>query len=691
MVRDRIKEGRVLVTKDSQPMKIVRITQGKAEFFGSYEESPNRVYLVAFKDGHLEKIGTQEKWVNGQVCLVENSERALWARELERPNDCAVSNNGRVAVVDWLKTRQKLGGKFYVFDRSGETLVEKQFNSNLCACAISEEGNYAAVSTAFPDNSIYFFDVEKSKLKWVYKNHSRDVVLKLSISNNKVEVWTGKSKASSRYDYSLNLKGELSVEDIEKVRKIKTISQGPIEDSLRTLIQLLSSSDKEQVRRGLKELYSVAFRFKKFEKLLVPYVIPYIMDKDEEISKLSEGIILKFGRRNPDAIKPAVETILKRIKVRPDRYRDRDLYVLGILGKIRPRWVANEIPIIINDLKQSKFWQVRRWAAIVVGMIGSADPNLVKDSIPILAKYLGDAKWWLSELKELAKKDMEVAASFLTAQMLGVKPEVEVRNAAIGALGDIGEKNPEAVKDIIPMITSCLKCPEAYTRKKAIIALGQIAKKGDNYVRSAIPVLEKMAKKDPNEKVRLEAKRLLESISPEQADRSVSNIPRLIANLSSDNLVVRYESIRELERMFYGQASLPEQYYQKALLLMEQSSHRLIGCIKKIEKELSVSEDETTRFLLLESLMRAKRTFLEFIVGDRINSSLIRCKFCGRVYKVNGIRNHLARSHPKQWKKIRPYDKDVLKYLEIKNQSGLPPEEWERRLVEKYQKDRITM
>lgn len=675
MTSGHIEKGQAVVTKRYPPSKFVEITQGSARFFGSYEESPNGVYLVAFAD------------FDGQVCLVKNPRTVLWSRKLERPNDGAVSNNGRVAINDWLKIKQKLGGKFYVLDQNGRILVMKEFNNNLGTCAISQEGNYAVVSTLFPDNTVYFFDNENGELKWSYKNHSREPVLGLSISDGKVKVWTGKSGATKKYNYSLTPEGRLSKEDVVRVRQVESISKSKIEDSVKTLIGFLRSPDKDNVRKGLKELRVLTHRFRKFERLLTPYISSHLSDEDEEISQLSEDIILKFGQRDPDAIEPAVQTILKRIKERPNRYRENDLRILGMLGRIKPQWVKNQIPVIVSDLRNSSSWNSRRFAAYALGDIGSVDPELVEKSVPILARYLGSSDRWLLKLREAEKEEISVEGMTISISLGGgPSPEVWVRDAAIVALGNIGERNPEIVKGTIPSIISCLKRSELYTRKKAVVALGQIAKTGRSYLEPAISTLERMAKEDPDRKVKLEAKRLLESISPQAAEHSISSIPQLIESLSSEDKLVRYKSLRELERMFYAHPSLPEQYYQKALLLMNEASSDLWLCIEKIEQELKMSQDETTRLLLLESLLVARRTFLEFIVGKYVSINSIQCKFCGKAYKASGIRNHLSRTHTEEWKSIRPYNDIIRQHLENKNQSGLSSDEWEHQLLERYRK-----
>jgi len=634
LVSDQIREGQAIITK-SDTSGCVEIKQGTTWFLGSYEESPNGAYLVASD--------------HEQVCLVKNLKTVLWSGSRAQIDHLlVVSNNGRFACR---RPRARIE-KLCIFDQNGRILVEEEFNYQLGALAISEEGNYVAVSTCAQDNSIYFFDVDKAKLMWSYKNHSFKEVFGLYISDTKIQVWIDdrrrmydKSLTTRKHDYSLNFEGRPSEEDTEKVKQIKTISEGAIEESIDTLIRFLRSPEKDQVLKGLEELWFWRYRFQNYVKLLTPHVSSHLLDDDERISQLSEDIIICFfGDKDPSAIEPAVPTILRKIEERPSTRREDDFRKLAILGRINPQWVKNQIPMIIDSLKNDKSWEVRRSAAWTLGWIGSADPELVKEFVSLLRAH---------------------------AQV-----EPLVRNTVIRVLGNIGEKSPQTVKDAIPTIISCLSSRSRETRKSAVAALDKIAKKDPIYVGSAIPILEKMAREDPYKEVMSEAKRLLESISPQAAERTLSDlttrIPRLIANLSSGNKRVRYESIRELERMFYGacpRVSLPEQYQHQALLLMNQSSSDLIRCIEKIEEELKVAQNKTTRVRILKTRMMAKRTFLEFIVGEYVSSDSIRCKFCGRAYKANGIRNHLARTHPEKWKNIRPYDDETLQYLEHENQN----------------------
>ena len=138
--------------------------------------------------------------------------------------------------------------------------------------------------------------------------------------------------------------------------------------------------------------------------------------------------------------------------------------------------------------------------------------------------------------------------------------------------------------------------------------------------------------------------------------------------------------------MFYVPLPSEDKDYYAALPVMHQSAPKLKECVENIKEELVVSTDEITRLLLLESLLRAKRTFLEFIAGEYVSAESLRCRLCGRVFKRRGISNHLVRAHPEIWERIRPYTDDIEKHLREKGETGLSSEEWESQLLERYER-----
>jgi len=141
------------------------ITFNGEEFFCQSAESPNREYTVAYQDGRE----TEEGLKHGRVFLFE--EDALkFTEEIVRPNECAVSNEGIVSVVDWLDWGKELSGKLHIFDNEGNLVLTREFDSNLSPTAITPDGKYVAVSTLNPDCSTYIFDTGKEELVVEHEN-----------------------------------------------------------------------------------------------------------------------------------------------------------------------------------------------------------------------------------------------------------------------------------------------------------------------------------------------------------------------------------------------------------------------------------------------------------------------------------------------------------------------------------------
>ena len=76
-----------------------------------------------------------------KVVTVHDGE-LLWQRDIERPNDGAVANDGNCVINDW---RFGVGehGTFYAFDRIGNVLVREDFSANLFKAGIEADGTLA--------------------------------------------------------------------------------------------------------------------------------------------------------------------------------------------------------------------------------------------------------------------------------------------------------------------------------------------------------------------------------------------------------------------------------------------------------------------------------------------------------------------------------------------------------------------
>ena len=134
--------------------------------------SPNGEYTAAYHDG---RSGRGESTSQpGRVFLFDDDD-LRFTTELDRPNACAVANNGTVAVVDWNDWGDTLSGTFHVFNESGHRFVKHEFDANIGPTAITPDGEYAATSTFNPDCSTHLFDVDTGETLLRHENQHGNV------------------------------------------------------------------------------------------------------------------------------------------------------------------------------------------------------------------------------------------------------------------------------------------------------------------------------------------------------------------------------------------------------------------------------------------------------------------------------------------------------------------------------------
>lgn len=140
------------------------IEYGGELYHAQRAQSPDGSYTAAYRDGVQ-----SDPPKPGRVFLVE-SEELSFTTAIDRPNACAVANNGRVAVVDWgLDWGQDLPGKLHTFAADGSRILDEEIEANAETVTITPDGAYAATGTLDPDRSIYIFDLEAGKLVLKHK------------------------------------------------------------------------------------------------------------------------------------------------------------------------------------------------------------------------------------------------------------------------------------------------------------------------------------------------------------------------------------------------------------------------------------------------------------------------------------------------------------------------------------------
>ena len=137
------------------------------DFFGSFSESSNCRYIVAWSDfdpssgqgGFREDgFGTYILAENGNVIVIGKA---------ERPNDGKVADNGTFILNDWL-FGEGLRGSFLAFDRRGQSILRHNFSANLFNNDISHTGSYAVCqlcnSNTDESGMLAFFDLRNGTL-----------------------------------------------------------------------------------------------------------------------------------------------------------------------------------------------------------------------------------------------------------------------------------------------------------------------------------------------------------------------------------------------------------------------------------------------------------------------------------------------------------------------------------------------
>ncbi|HUT97559.1 MAG TPA: hypothetical protein VM054_00615 [bacterium] len=143
------------------------------DFIGRYQVSVDKQYLVATMDGFNSdkiSIGGARDFGNGRILLAHNG-KILFIKEIERPNDANVSNNGIVIVHDWLFGYTKREGVVYILDSGGNIIIEFKTACNLLESYISSDGKYALSITAGGDSydtsKAILFNVDMRKVEWM--------------------------------------------------------------------------------------------------------------------------------------------------------------------------------------------------------------------------------------------------------------------------------------------------------------------------------------------------------------------------------------------------------------------------------------------------------------------------------------------------------------------------------------------
>lgn len=164
---------------DSDHVGITRRNNGWADVTYAGEQhytqtvtSPNEQFVAAYKDGTPSHAGDSNP---GRVFLFEG-ENFRFTTQIERPNACAVADDGTVAIVDWTQDQtDELSGVLHILTPNGRQILTHEFDANLGPVSITSDGQYAATSTFNPDCTTYVFNITTGELTVTHANQHGNV------------------------------------------------------------------------------------------------------------------------------------------------------------------------------------------------------------------------------------------------------------------------------------------------------------------------------------------------------------------------------------------------------------------------------------------------------------------------------------------------------------------------------------
>jgi|GEM_PF-6700265 hypothetical protein len=174
---------------------VVRTDADELPFEPSRATSQNHEYTVEWIDAGL----VDGSWVDGfrsegyGSVILKQGDEILWEKQVERPANAAVANDGRVSVEDRL-FGSGLRSAFYVFDRDGSVAVQQRLAAKGLRSGITPDGSLAWVSTATStiardSRKLLLFSVPKRKLLF-RRDELWGFPLSITARENELEVVT---------------------------------------------------------------------------------------------------------------------------------------------------------------------------------------------------------------------------------------------------------------------------------------------------------------------------------------------------------------------------------------------------------------------------------------------------------------------------------------------------------------------
>ncbi|MBM4273921.1 MAG: hypothetical protein FJ134_05600 [Deltaproteobacteria bacterium] len=283
-------------------------------FSGQYSYSPNGRFVVGCQDSNY-RLGTEgghRRKGFGRVILFDGYQ-FVFQKDLERPNDGRVSDNGIVAVNDW-RFGDGLKGIFYVLDNDGNTIINYPVKANLDKCGISEDATIAWCNTHrsnYDSHSyrLFLFFIPLKKL--LFKIDCVGSPDNISLMDN--EILVKRKWGNEHYD----LKGKiLNPEKSEEDLKHYTIEHGQPYELILLAKDMLSETNQISNQEA-DEIRTILYKILEFQGISDDYKALAYRFLGELSEKTGEIIQAIKNYRNALSLDPKVG--VKRVLTKLER------------------------------------------------------------------------------------------------------------------------------------------------------------------------------------------------------------------------------------------------------------------------------------------------------------------------------------------------------------------------------------
>ena len=257
----------------------------------------------------------------------------------------------------------------------------------------------------------------------------------------------------------------------------------------------------------------------------IRFLTQCVNDNDSTVRRNALETLGKIGKNIPEEIKYAIPSIINCLRHDVWRVRREATSALSNIGEMNSKLVKGAIPQLIENLSDSNKrvridtakalaiiergnlkdddWKTRREAATAIGNIGKHKPRYVKEAIPVLIETLNDENSEVrsESAKALVKINEEkkylIDALPILLSALNSKNS-ELREKSILTITQISN-NEQFEENLLFILFTALASKHPGIKSNAAMVISQIGLKKPNLVKDAIPLLLKNIEEEDNE------------------------------------------------------------------------------------------------------------------------------------------------------------------------------------------------